>query len=98
MQWRHAQAIHSLAKPIRVSTWHMQVLDALVGLGMRTQVTPGMLLAAAHALNGVPDPAEGNGVHDWSEDDVSRAARLLAKLDEAATQGVRLFALCTDVQ
>ena len=57
----------------------MQVLDALVGLGMRTQVTPGVLLAAARALDGVPDPCE---------DDVCRAERLLAKLDEAATQGV----------
>lgn len=63
-----------------VLTWHVQVLDALVGLGMRTQVTPGVLLAAARALDGVPEPCE---------EDAARAARLLARLDEAATQGAR---------
>jgi hypothetical protein len=56
----------------------VQVLDALKALGLRSTISPEMLLDAARSLE---------ILQTVTENDVDRASLLLEKLDEVATQG-----------
>ena len=60
----------------------LQVLDALVRLGLRTETSPETLLEAAQSLHTAAEP---------TEEQVTRAGALLQRLNTLAREGAVLF-------